>query len=132
MGDISKLPKNLKKEIEKVKEETKNCTGLIFNVALNYGGQDEILMAVNNCIEKYDIKISKEQFEKELYTKNLPPLDLIIRTSGEQRLSNFMLYQSAYSELFFIKKLWPDFNGKSLDKIVKKFNKRERRFGNIK
>ena len=132
MGDISKLPKNLKKEIEKVKEETKNCTGLIFNVALNYGGQDEILMAVNNCIEKYDVKISKEQFEKELYTKNLPPLDLIIRTSGEQRLSNFMLYQSAYSELFFIKKLWPDFNGKSLDKIVKKFNKRERRFGNIK
>ncbi len=78
MGDISKLPKNLQEKIEKVIEETRNCTGLIFNVALNYGGQDEILMAVNRCIEKYDKKISKEEFEKELYTKSLPPLDIII------------------------------------------------------
>lgn len=132
MGDISKLPKNLQEKIGEVKEKTKNCDGLIFNVALNYGGQDEILRAVNKCIEKYDEKISKKQFEDELYTNNLPPLDLIIRTSGEQRLSNFMLYQCAYSELFFIKKYWPDFNGKSLDKIIKKFNKRDRRFGNIK
>ena len=131
MGDISKLPKKLYNEIEKIKEETKNNDKLIFNIAINYGSKAEILRAVNACIRNYDGEITEKEFERELYSSSLPELDMIIRTSGEKRLSNFMLYQSAYSELFFPKTLWPDFNGKNLVKIIKSFNKRQRRFGNV-
>ena len=130
MGDLTKLPNNLQTKINDIKEKTKNNTGLIFNIGINYGARDEIIRAVNSCIEKYK-QVSKNEFEQELYTKDFPDPDIIIRTSGEKRLSNFMLYQAAYSELFFPKKLWPDFNGKFLIKIIKQFNKRERRFGNV-
>ena len=130
MGDISKLNLNLQQKIKKLINASKKNTGLVFNVALNYGARDEILNAVKKLIEKGK-EPTKANFEKELYSFGLEDLDLIIRTSGEQRLSNFMLYQSAYAELYFPKVFWPDFNKKFLIKAIKEYSKRERRFGKI-
>ena len=133
MGDFSKLPENVSGKIVDVIEETKNNTGLIFNIALNYGGQDEILRAVNLChLNNQGKEITKQTFESYLYTNGLPPVDFVIRTSGEQRLSNFMLYQCAYAEFYFPKIYWPQFNEKFLLKALKVFSKRNRRFGNAK
>ena len=133
MGDFSKLPENVSGKIVDVIEETKNNTGLIFNIALNDGGQDEILRAVNLChLNNQGKEITKQTFESYLYTNGLPPVDFVIRTSGEQRLSNFMLYQCAYAEFYFPKIYWPQFNEKFLLKALKVFSKRNRRFGNAK
>lgn len=132
MGDLSKLNKNLQNKIINLIELTKNNNGLIFNVGLNYGSHDEILRAVNICHEKYpNQKITKQMFENELYTSNLPNLDFIIRTSGEMRLSNFMLYQAAYSEFYFPKLMWPEFNEKFFKKALIVYSKRNRRFGKV-
>ena len=130
MGDITILNDNLQEKIKNLIKSTKNNKGLILNVGLNYGGRDEILNAVSNLIQKSK-PITKANFEKELYSYGLDDLDLVIRTSGEQRLSNFMLYQSAYAELYFPKVYWPDFNKKCLKKAIKEYSKRERRFGKI-
>ena len=131
MGDISKLPEDIYKKFEELKEKTKSNTGMIVNIGLNYGGRDELVRAYNALLKQGKEVTSEEEIKKYLYTSSLPDPDFIIRTSGEQRLSNFMLYQCAYSELYFPKVLWPDFNKKYLIKALKNYSKRDRRFGGI-
>ena len=132
LGDYSVLKDDLKRAIDELVELTKYNDKLIFNIALNYGSKAEILRAANRCFEKYQGReITAEMFEKELYTAGLADIDFVIRTSGEQRLSNFMLYQAAYAELYFPKIYWPDFNKKFLQKALKVYSKRNRRFGKV-
>ncbi len=126
------------KLINRTEEKTKDRKGLILNICFDYGSHAEIIEAVKQISEEYKhnkIKIDdidKTMIEKHLYTKDLPPLDLLIRTSGELRISNFLLWQVAYSELYFTKKLWPEFKRKELFKALDNFQKRNRRFGAIK
>ena len=100
------------------------------NLALNYGSKDELINAVKHISKKRE-KINQKNFEKYLFTKNIPDPDILIRTGNHTRLSNFLLWQLAYTEIFFIKKLWPDFNIIDYRKIIKKFKKIKRNFGNI-
>ena len=125
LGDITKLSPDLKKILTKSVKLTKKNKMIIVNLAINYGSKDEILSASKKVKKKINIK----SFEKNLYTKNMPNPDILIRTGGHQRLSNFMLWQLAYAELFFIKKLWPDFNSVDLKRIIKKYFKTKRNFG---
>jgi undecaprenyl diphosphate synthase len=131
-GDLKKLPKDITAEIEKAKEKTKNNTAMVVNMAINYGGRDEIILAVNNIIKEGKTEVDKESFKNYLYTANMPDPDLIIRTSGEMRTSNFMPYQAVYSEWYFPKTYWPDFNKSSLVEAILNYQKRNRRFGVIK
>lgn len=132
LGDYSVLQEDLKNKIADIVDATKENNKLVFNIALNYGSKAEILRAVNVCATKYQgQEITAEMFENELYTAGLADIDFVIRTSGEQRLSNFMLYQSAYAELYFPKTFWPDFNAKLLKKSLKIYSKRNRRFGKV-
>lgn len=131
MGDISKLPIDLQNELNEIKEKTKNNTNLTLNIGINYGGRSEILQAVNNLLKQKKTSCELADIENNLYTKNLPDPDLIIRAGGELRLSNFMLFQSAYSELYFTKKYWPDFNKKQIIKAIKVYQKRTRKFGGL-
>ena len=134
IGTEKNLTKDQLDMIHELEEETKNNTGLKFNVAFNYGSHEEILNAVK-CIVRDGVKvedINKELFESYLYTKGLPPVDLMIRTSRQIRISNFLLWQIAYSELYFPNILWPDFKRQDLYDAIVDFNKRERRFGGIK
>ena len=126
IGNIDKLPSNLKRILKKTIDLTKKNKKITVNLAINYGSKNEILRA----IKKIKV-VNLKNFEKELYTKNMPDPDILIRTGGHQRLSNFLLWQSAYTELFFLKKLWPDFNSSDLIKIVNKFKKTKRNFGKI-
>tara|TARA_Y100001958_G_C21208411_1_gene534329 strand:+ start:1135 stop:1800 length:666 start_codon:yes stop_codon:yes gene_type:complete len=126
LGDIEKLPTNLKKILKKSIYLTKKNRKITVNLAINYGSKNEIIMAI-----KKTKKVNIKNFESNLYTKSLPNPDILIRTGGHQRLSNFMLWQLAYAELFFLKKLWPDFNQKDLQNVIKKFKKRKRNFGSI-
>ena len=124
--------------MNKIEEKTKERKGLILNVCFDYGSHTEILEAVKQISEEYKnnkIKLADidvKMMENHLYTKDLPQLDLLIRTSGELRISNFLLWQLAYSELYFTKKLWPEFNRKELFKALDNFQNRKRRFGKIK
>ena len=127
LGDLNKLNKNLKDTLRKSIKLTKNNKQIIVNLAINYGARNEIL----NASKKNRFKLTTKSLEKNLYTKNLPDPDILIRTGGHKRLSNFMLWQLAYSELFFLKKLWPDFNSKDLSKIITTFRKTKRNFGSI-
>ncbi len=137
VGDVSKFPKSLIKLIEEVKEVSKNKTGMTLNLAMNYGGRAEITNAVKEIamdIEGHNLsasQITDEIIESYLYTKNQPDIDLVIRPSGEMRLSNFMLWQSAYAEFVFFDILWPDFKSHDLDKAIEIFQGRKRRFGGI-
>jgi undecaprenyl diphosphate synthase len=127
-GDLSRFSDKLKKRIQKTKDATKDNTALIQVLALNYGSKNEITRAVQKLNAKNE-EITEESIQKHL---DLPKdVDLLVRTSGEIRLSNFLLWQCAYAEMFFTKTLWPDFNAKELDKIINEFNKRQRRFGGI-
>ncbi len=126
MGDISKLPKDIVKKLSEVKDDTKDCKKIIINLALNYGGRDEILSAAQGMIDDGVKEVSLESFSKYLYTYQLPDPDLIVRTSGEERLSNFMLFQLAYSELYFCDANWPDFDKKEFEKALLNFTKRKR------
>lgn len=130
MGDLSKLPQDIQLTLENSVEETKNNTGTIVNIGINYGGQDEIIYAVKELISS-GVEITKENLAKFMYTADLPDLDLIVRSSGEKRLSNFMLWQSAYAELTFTEEFWPDFDRDILDKILTEYSNRNRRFGKI-
>lgn len=132
MGDLSKCPEDIQKSALKLMEKTKNNTEYTFNLAFNYGGQQELVMAYNKMIEDGVKNATRETVESYLYTKNEPPLDFVIRTSGEQRLSNFMLWQVAYAELYFTQTNWPAFNKKHLYKALQEYEKRDRRFGAIK
>jgi undecaprenyl diphosphate synthase len=118
---------NLLKSAEK---QTKSNNTLQLNLALNYGSKNEIINAIK-LLNKKKSKISEKNISNNLYTKNIPDPDILIRTGNTQRLSNFLLWQSAYTEIFFEKKLWPDFNEKDLNKIIKKFVNIKRNFGSI-
>ena len=126
LGEINKLPKDVKLILKDAEKLTKKNKKIIVNLAINYGSRNEII----NAIKKLK-KISIRNIEKNLYTKNLPNPDILIRTGGYKRLSNFMLWQLSYSELFFIEKLWPDFQTKDLKKIIEKYKKIKRNFGAI-
>lgn len=129
LGSKDGLSEKLISAIEKAENLTrKNHRGTLA-LCFNYGGQQEILDAVNKLIVSNSDKITKKQFENELYAPDLPPIDLIIRTSGEQRLSNFMLWRSAYSELYFTKKHWPAFTTADFDTALTEYAQRQRRFG---
>ena len=138
IGDRSGLRDDLVEDIKELEKISKKNTGLNFTIAINYGGRDEILRAVKNVLtdvesKKLDPKkLDEKHFTKYLDTKDITDPDLVIRTSGELRLSNFMLWQLAYSEFYFTDKLWPDFDKKELMKAVKKYSERDRRFGKIK
>jgi len=135
MGDIDKFPVSLKNLLMDVQDKTKGNTGLIVNLALNYGSRFEILKAVKNIAEEAKMgnlgidEIDENKFSQFLYTKGLPDPDLLIRTSGEIRISNFMLWQLSYAELYFCKKFWPDFTEDDFKNAIKEYQKRERRFG---
>ncbi len=128
IGDISKFSKNLRERIEYTKDKTKNFKKLTQVLALNYGSRDEITRAVKKMIEKEE-EVTPENIQKNLDLSR--DVDLLIRTSGEIRLSNFLLWQMAYAEMYFTKTMWPDFTSKELEKILNEFKKRERRFGGI-
>ncbi|HHW89687.1 MAG TPA: di-trans,poly-cis-decaprenylcistransferase [Clostridiales bacterium] len=132
MGDISILDDSSQQKIKMALEDTKHYSDKALNIAFNYSGRDEIIKAANQAIKDGHGEINQEIFEKYLYTASIPDPDLIIRTSGEQRISNFMLYQSAYSEIYFTKTLWPDFTKKTLDAALDDYKKRHRKFGDIK
>jgi len=130
IGDIRAFSKSLQKTIEMVEKETAHCDGLVQSLALNYGAQDEIVRAVNKIDIKENEHITIEMLNNALDCKH--DVDLLIRTGGDKRLSNFLLWQAAYAEFFFVDTLWPDFTTQELEKIIKKFKKVERRFGGLK
>ena len=127
LGEINKFSPDLKSTLKKTINLTRKNKKIFVNLAINYGSKIEILNAFKKTKKKLNIK----NFEKNLYTKDMPNPDLLIRTGGHQRLSNFMLWQLAYAELFFLKKLWPDFNSKDLNNIIKNYKKSKRNFGAI-
>lgn len=136
-GRRDRFPKDVVELIERVEEKTKDRKGLILNICFDYGSHTEMLEAVKTISEEYKNglisldDITVERFDDYLYTKELPPLDLLIRTSGEERISNFLLWQLAYSELYFAKAHWPAFNQKQLLKALADFQSRNRRFGGL-
>ena len=135
LGDISALSEGMQKSINKCMKRTKDNTGVTFNIALNYGGRDELIKAIKQISKDVkDEKIKLEDITEELvsnnlYTKGQPDPDLLIRTSGELRLSNFLPWQLVYSEFLFIDKNWPDFNEEDLDNAILEYQKRTRKFG---
>ena len=135
LGDITKLPKGLQKSIQKCVAKTKENTGLVLNIAFNYGGRDEIVKAVQQIAKKVQEgklkpeEIQENTVEKELYTAGQPDPDLLIRTSGEMRTSNFLPWQLVYSEFLFMDKYWPDFTGEDLLEAIAIYQKRNRKFG---
>lgn len=138
IGDITKLDEDIQKRILELEEATKNNGGLNFQIAINYGSRDEITRAVRTLAE--DVKegklmpeeVNEACIERYLDTHDIPDPDLLIRTSGEQRLSNYLLWQLAYTEFYFTDVYWPDFNREELIKACEKYNKRERRYGGVK
>ena len=135
MRDLTKLPKKISNYLQKVKLETKKNSKLTLTLALSYGSRNEIVNVVRELSDKVKNNIISSKnidetvINDHLYTRNLPDVDLLIRTSGEKRISNFLLWQIAYSELYFTKKLWPDFRKKDLYKAIVSYQNRERRFG---
>ena len=132
---VKGLSEKMQKSIKKCMERTKNNTGITFNIALNYGGRDEIIHAVKNIVGKVQNKeidiedITEQTISDNLYTANQPDPDLLIRTSGEIRLSNFLPWQLVYTEFLFVDKNWPDFNEKDLDDAIEVYRSRNRKFG---
>lgn len=137
IGDISLLSKSIQSEIIKIEQNTKNNTGLNLSLAINYGGRDEINKAVEKILIDFKEgkldgeKVDSNLFSRYLYTSEIPDPDLILRPSGEFRLSNFLLYQCAYSELWFSKIYWPDFKREHLIEAIADYQRRQRRFGGI-
>ena len=130
IGELDKLPVNLQKLIKLSEKKTKNKQSLQINIALNYGSEIELINSIKKIIKKR-IKVNKENIDLNLYTKNIPNPDLLIRTGDTRRLSNFLLWQLAYTEIFFEKKLWPDFNLQDFQKVLSDFKKIKRNFGAI-
>lgn len=130
LGEIKGLPKDVQTSIIEVQKKTAEFTGTTVCIAINYGGQDEIVRAIKK-LNQYEIdNLTASIFQEKLDTHEMPQVDLFIRTSGEKRLSNFLLWQSAYAELFFSDKLWPDFTEQDLYSIIDEYKKRDRRYGN--
>ncbi len=132
VGRTHELPENVQHELKETIKNTFKNTGLILNLALNYGGRAEIVDGVNRLLKHREISlVSEESFGQELYTSSLPDPDLLIRTSGEFRVSNFLLWQAAYAEFYVTETLWPDFRRPDFLKALTEYQKRERRFGGI-
>lgn len=135
LGDISVLPKGMQNTIGKLEERTKDNTDINFNIALNYGGRDEIVKAVRKISGKVKNgelnveDINEEIISDNLYTSGMPDPDVVVRTSGEMRTSNFLPWQIVYSEFIFVEKNWPDFSEEDLDKVIEIYQKRNRKFG---
>ena len=135
LGDLTALSESIQESIRKTVERTRNNTGTIFNIALNYGGRNEIVNAVKEISKEVASgslnveDISENIVSEHLYTKSIPDPDLLIRTSGELRLSGFLPWQTVYSEFIFLEKLWPDFTPEDLDEAIETFKKRNRKFG---
>ena len=127
MGDFSTLPDKLADSIESVEQRTQDNEGMILNIAFNYGGRADILHAAKIAYDHGEFL--EDTFEKHLGSSRLPALDMIVRTGGEMRLSNFMLYEAAYAELFFLDKLWPDMTEEDVDNLLAGFEKRTRKYG---
>ena len=138
IGRTGSLAENVRREIARATEHTASNTGMVLNVALNYGGRAEIVDAVRAAVKrlleegKTPDDLTEEEIERELYTSALPELDLLVRTSGEMRISNFLLWQAAYSEIYVTETLWPDFRRIHLLEAVLNFQQRDRRFGGLK
>lgn len=138
LGDISRLDEKFQNTILELEEATKENAGLNLQIALNYGSRDEMIRAMKKMVADYDEKklsiedITEEKFAGYLDTKGIPDPDLMIRTSGEQRLSNYLLWQLAYSEFYFTSVPWPDFDKKELEKAIEVYNQRDRRYGGVK
>ena len=131
IGEKSRLPKDVQKSADNAESLTKDNDGLILNVALNYGGRDEIVHAVREIIEEGTAPgdVTEEMISAHLYTRDLPDPDIMIRTGGESRLSNFLLWQNAYTEFFFDDIWWPDFDDDAFYKLIEAYQQRNRRFG---
>lgn len=131
IGDISRLSKKLQDILAESEDYTKNNTGVNLQIAFNYGSRMEIVNAVKNIVEKGVSveEITEDTISQELYTKDIPSPDLLIRTGGEMRISNYLLWQSAYSEFYFVEKYWPEFGKEELAEAVMEFKRRQRRFG---
>ena len=131
IGDLKNIPADLKVIIKKIQEKTKNNNRITVVFAFNYGAKSELINAFKKIHKNKKNKISEQLISNNLYTKNMPDPDILVRTGGEKRLSNFLLWQLSYAELFFIEKSWPDFNFLDLKKIVNKFSGIKRRFGGL-
>ena len=129
IGNLSALNKNLQDVLLNAKEVTKNNTGVNLQIAINYGARDEIITAVNEILKSGIKEVDVDLFEKFLYTRNIPDPDLLIRTGGELRVSNYLLWQIAYSEIYVTKKYWPEFDEEALIEAVRAFKERQRRYG---
>ena len=135
IGDLESLPSKVRKELYKAMEQTQNNTSTTVSLALAYGGQQELLQMTQQLAQRVEQglltpqQITPELIQQTLYTQNIPPVDLLIRTSGECRISNFLLWQIAYAELYFTDILWPDFSPEELRKALANYQNRERRFG---
>ena len=129
IGDLTKLNKNLQNILHNAEKKTKNNTGVNLQIAINYGSQDEIIHAVNNIIKDGIKEVTPEIFEKYLYTSNIPSPDLLVRTGGELRISNYLLWQIAYSEIYVTEKFWPEFDENAFAEAIYAFNERQRRYG---
>jgi undecaprenyl diphosphate synthase len=136
IGNLKQLPNKCKQELEQAIEKTKKNKQMTLVLALSYSGRWEIINAINSILKKREnnlpSEITEEKFQQYLNTKNVPDPELLIRTSGEKRISNFLLWQIAYSELYFTDTLWPDFRKEDLIKAIIDYQKRERRFGKTK
>ena len=137
LGDLSVLDDDIKKTMLELEEESSACTGMHLNIAVNYGGRDEIVHAAKALAEKVRDgnlnldEISEAALSDCLYTSGMPDVDLLIRPSGERRISNFLIWQCAYAEFVYMDVLWPDFSSKDMDKAIVEYNNRNRRFGGI-
>lgn len=130
IGDLTVFPADIRENILRVMDETNGCTDGLFNICLDYGSRQEIVRAVNAAVAQGRF-VDETSFSALLQTGGLPDPDLIIRTGGEVRLSNFLLYQAAYSELYFSNKMWPEFSKRDLEKAIENYSARDRRFGNV-
>ena len=130
IGNIKNFPKDLKFKLNEVEKITKNNSSIQINMALNYGSRQELIDCVKN-LKKKNLKISEKNITDNLYTKNIPDPDILIRTGNTNRISNFLIWQSIYTEIFFVKKMWPEFNKLDFKNIIKKFKKINRNFGGI-
>ena len=131
IGNINKFPKSLKEKLKKVEKLTKNNNKIQINIALNYGSKEEIISTVRKLFN-HSLQINEKNINDNLYTRGIPDPEILIRTGNRRRLSNFLLWQSSYSEIYFEKKLWPDFTNLDLRKIITNFSKIRRNFGGIK
>ena len=130
IGNIKNFPKHLKIKLNEVEKITKNNSSIQINMALNYGSRQELVDCLKN-LKKKNLKISEKNITDNLYTKNIPDPDILIRTGNTNRISNFLIWQSIYTEIFFVKKMWPEFNKIDFKNIIKKFKKINRNFGGI-